>query len=734
MKGNVAAAPLAIVDGTYLCLLPPTLPNTTGAANDDEEDVLHYVPALPCTEVWKYCGPKTVNDVNELIASMHVDGDCDEDDVGSHDNTILSNMKTIPIRLSDISKLDFRFIHPVNLTDNIRNDGGSSSVVQVASCTENNIMVEERMAWSKKNNNCLEICLPSMICDDEDEHDFECLEDDDCDVYGDTSCMDLSHKIRSNTQSSSSFQVHGGGSCLIADFTGIGGFDQALILPQVDSSLILEDASLNNSNDESLLTQRKHMLQTILANAILTDGSSAFLPRNAEIHMATGPMDTTIFKLTPVNRELLSQCRPKQNTAASQSTNMDVDDMSNDKQTEANDKLTKEDSSGTSMQPKDPAWLEAIEQTIESRLAKQVAKAKQLERTTQVQSDLIHKGRETIHKASRLNLAGGSVDVSNDPQILRLRYGTRPRTVSDTQKGLSAVIDLELDMHLPHKRESKELHDFHVSCTLASKLEQNITSVDNIRTQSGVVPVFQNGNCITILASLLLNELDLDFQISRNSTSTLDFNIQGLWLDEMQKRQGSVLCILRLPLNGILFSPMSSATRAGHCIQHEIDFTSADKNHASRIVPSAIFDYRHPRTLNIDVSGSIGLQDGTIWKDLVSKLNSQIGMSSCIDLYYIKGDPTLKLVIFASNPAELAAITNLVLQNLPNNAKIFEQDPDEAKNVNALLVSLKNEAEAFQKHRTIMSKGTVTAEMRKEMSSLQASTDGVASTIKRGWV
>ncbi|KAK1743792.1 hypothetical protein QTG54_005389 [Skeletonema marinoi] len=474
------------------------------------------------------------------------------------------------------------------------------------------------------------------------------------------------------------------------------------------------------------------MLQTILANSILTDGASAFLPRNAEIHMATGPMDTTIFKLTSVNREVLSQCRPKQNTAASQSTNIDVDVMTNDKQTEANDKLTKEDSICTSMQPTDPEWLEAIEQTIESRLAKQVAKAKQLERTTQVQSDLIHKGRETIHKAARLNSTGGSLD--NDPQILRLRYGTRPRTVSDTQKGLSAVIDLELDMHLPHQRESKELHDFHVSCTLASKLEQNITSVDNIRTQSGVVAVFQDGNCITILASLLLNELDLDFQTNRNSTSTLDFNIQGLWLDEMQKRQGSVLCILRLPLNGILFSPMSSATRAGHCIQHEIDFTSADKNHASRLVPSAIFDYRHPRTLNIDVSGSIGLQDGTIWKDLVSKLNRQIGMSSCIDLYYIKGDPTLKLVIFASNPAELAAITNLVLQNLPNNAKIFEQDPDEAKNVKTLLASLKNEAAAFQKHRTIMSKGTVTAEMRKEMSSLQASTDGVASTIKRGWV
>ena len=93
----------------------------------------------------------------------------------------------------------------------------------------------------------------------------------------------------------------------------------------------------------------------------------------------------------------------------------------------------------------------------------------------------------------------------------------------------------------------------------------------------------------------------------------------------------------------------------------------------------------------------------------------------------------MKLVIFASNPAERVAITNLVLQNLPENAKLIEQDPNEAKNVKALLESLKNEAETFQRHRK-MSKGKTTSEMRKEMSSLQASTDGIASTIKRGWV
>eukprot|EP00986_Skeletonema_menzelii_P020257 scaffold30651_cov154-Skeletonema_menzelii.AAC.10 len=729
MTGN-RAAPLAIVDGTYLCLLP-SAPTNTGAAvvNDDEGDVLHYVPALPCIEVWKHCGRRTVN-VHEMTTQMHAD-DNDDEENAPHDNVLSNNMRTIPIRLSDISRSDFRFVHPVNLLTNPNiTHGVSSSVVQISSCSENNIMSEERIAWSNDNINHLEICLPSMSCDDEGEHDFQCFEDGGFDVYGDTSCIDPSHKIHNSKQSSSSFQVHGGGSCLISDFTGIGGYEQALILPQVESCL-MEDPSLNNRNDESVLTQRQLMLQAILANSILTDGSSAFLSRNTDIQVAADPMETTIFKLTPLDREVLSQCCSQESAVRSQPKNKDFDNNLHSEETKVNDNLTTGVTDSTSILSKNPEWLDAIEQTIESRLAKQVAKAKQLERTSQVRSDLIQKGLETIHKAARLHsTTDGSLDISYEPQILRLRYGTRPRTYSDTQNGLSAVIDLETDIYLPSKHEPETIHDFHLSCTLVSTFDHK---VDNIRTQSGVVPEFQNGNCVTILASISLSDLDVSIQSNSGSASTLDFNIQGLWLDKLQNRQGSVLCILRLPMSGILFSPISSTTRAGHCIQHEIDFTSADESDASALAPSAVFDYRHPRTINIDVSGSIGLQDGRIWKDLVSRLNNQIGMSSFIDLYFVKGDPTLKLVIFASTPAERASITNLVLQNLPENAKLIEQDPNEAKNVKALLVSLKNEAEAFQKHRT-MSKGKVSSEMRKEMSSLQASTDGIASTIKRGWV
>lgn len=789
MKGHVATAPLAIVDGTLLCVLP----TVAAAADENDDDVLHQVPAVPCSEVWKHCGPKCV-DVCELKTTTLNDNNADEENGQGLDGNmqlLLSSMVTIPMRSSDISKFDFRFKHPLDLlvtnsTDGDDNRTGSSSstcVVQVSSsCDDNNFIMtpEKRMVWSSNNrdsSNCLlEICLPSMTSDDDDD-DFEYCEDD-CDVYGDTSFMHLSRfdgasssttttKKKRHNRQASSFQLHCGGSCLIADFTGIGGYEQALILPQVDASfLILDDASISSSSSSSvadeILTKRKHMLQTILANSILTDGSCVFLPRNTEMQMATNSTtwNATVFKLPTVNRDVLSQCRQEHNSVESKPRSDTVNNPPYQQRTEEEtDKMINKnvsDSSSLPIPPKDPVWLEAIKQTIESRLAIQAAKSRREERMAQVRSGLILKGRETIQKASRMNFTTATnatcpiVEdlLSNDPQIIRLRYGTRPRMSGDTQqKGLLAVIDLELDIvYLPNRglqstttthHGNDVLHDFHVSCTLASKSDRNDVTVDNTCTESGVVPILQSGNCVTILATVSLNELSLDFHTNSSESTTLDFNIQALWMDALQKRQGSLLCIVRLPLDGILFLPPQTSSyvhRAGFCIQHEISFISDDESSdAVRLIPSAVFDYRQPHTLNIDISGSISLQDGKIWKDLVTNLNFQLGMSSFIDLYYIKGDPTLKLVIFGANPSERAATTKFVIRNLPESAKLIEQNPNETKNVKALLASLKNEAEAFQRHRT-MSKGNVTAAMHEEMASLQASTDGIASTIKRGWV
>ena len=267
----------------------------------------------------------------------------------------------------------------------------------------------------------------------------------------------------------------------------------------------------------------------------------------------------------------------------------------------------------------------------------------------------------------------------------------------DISWGALVTLDLELDLKMhglnhaqsttallsmvgdasntntPSTVVSNVLHDFHISCSFASNIQTSSkrstgTSPTNIRTVSGVVPTFQSGDCVTILATVFLTKMMMNINDSSESL-TVDLSIQGLWIDGLSEaqtttwnpatkraRQGTTLCILRLPLEALFLSPpISSVPLSGRWIDHEIDFAPDNANVRDHSASNAIFDYRHPRTLVIDTScGANALHDANMWKSLVSTLNAYVGGDSYIDLYCKKGDTRLKLVIFGSNPEERA--------------------------------------------------------------------------------
>ena len=80
------------------------------------------------------------------------------------------------------------------------------------------------------------------------------------------------------------------------------------------------------------------------------------------------------------------------------------------------------------------------------------------------------------------------------------------------------------------------------------------------------------------------------------------------------------------------------------------------------------------------------------------------------------------------------ATVKLVLRSLPESAKLITEDPDEERrHAKALLLALKNEADAVKRHRALSS-DVIRPELLQEMASLQCMTDGIASTLRRGWV
>lgn len=348
-----------------------------------------------------------------------------------------------------------------------------------------------------------------------------------------------------------------------------------------------------------------------------------------------------------------------------------------------------------------PIWLDTIAHTVEHRLAADLSEVERMERSAQVCLDLVNEGRATVHSAMR-GVASSGNNSNDDPEVVRLRYGVRQRTssIENACDGISVVMDLEVDVMLrPSTTANIEascteqgdegatignsLHDFHLSCSLAKVASSSAaatTPPKTIHTVSGVVPTFQHGDCITILASVHLADMRLNIMQELGTSrlsSMLDMCIQGLWTTDdgnvseskvASARHGAVLCILRLPVDTLFLAPptLSPPPQANHWIQYEIDFGSSRSSqnhpggHPSAPQPSAVFEYRSPRTLSIDTST---VQDVTIWKDLVSSMNARIGGNSFIDLYWKKGDPRLNLVIFGSNMEERAGELNAALQS-----------------------------------------------------------------------
>lgn len=730
MPTNLSVAPVAIVDGTHLCLLPPHGDDADYAqhlGNDDDHATM-TVPAVPLSLVYKLVGGEYISRSN-LEDFVIEGGGCVDDNIQASDAS--SFIETICLRASDVVNSDFRFMHPVCLM------AGSSTFPIHIVCDENG---DASITWVAQS---LYVCLPSLDGLSSDANGFD--PGDDCTVYGDDCGVILEEYAHNNLMNSVSkpkqlhFEIHNGGSCLVADFLGVAGYDQAMVLPQVDSSL-LTSLQRDAANSDQLI-QQKQLLQTIITNSFIADGTGVLLSKSmmqyvlkTKVGKAFGltlpvmetaqPLDTAsvnekLQQTTAINNEH----SPAKNLPNKQSSAMQVDEQ---------DAIT-------------PAWLEAIEQTVEHRLAKEVAESSQLEKTIQVCSALLSRGKCTLHKATRLTI--NTEDNRVEPEIIRLRYGTRPRTSMDTI-GVSVVLDLELDVCLPKytsydadgkEQQSIVLHDFHVSCSLVQKDQSSPATITKVRTVSGVVPTFHSGDCITILSSVYLSNVEINLH---NNNPTVEISIQGLWVDgllnksywnpvEKKDRKGGVLCVTRLPEEIFLLSPTptSLASQSGRWIQHEIDFVSGPSND---LVPSVIFECRRPRTLSVDTS-SCGANDANTWRDLVLKLNASIGDNSFIDLYWRKGEPQLKLVIFSSNAEERAATVKLVLRHLPESSKLIEEDPNEQEYTKALLQSMKNEAEALKRHRSLLSSKEATADVHTEMAALQCSTDGIASLLKRGW-
>jgi len=696
---------ISIVDGTHLCLLPSSgnvlNDSVLGGSSEKNQhqqthvaiDDMHHIneesiniPAVPLSSICNvYNGGEYISFCSSGDDTAAGDIKINREKISTSSSSSNKNnlhelpIETIQIPTSDISNAEYRFIHSTSLINSTNNV--PLRIVVSDDLDEANVSV---------NNKHVKVSLPSFTSSDEliSPYGDECkviYGGEHYNIIGGGDDIMVNSKQSSN-KGQQSLEVQGAGSCLVADFLGIVGYEQALVLPQIKADLLSK--SVGDYGDESI-QQQKELLQMILRHSFLTDGMGILLPKSYanSTNLSTTKTDDsysivslTMSPLERLEEDLVDAEESPDNDSSELLTPEEGDSSAHHSSNTTTDTQPADTCNDTEPQ-EDPEWLKLIAQTVDHRLSKQVEESNQIERSAQARIDLVNQGRRTLHAANRpMNHSTEGDDWNNDPEVLRLRYGMRPRMSNHGGDGISVVLDLELDILMPSGAEdtanssssaTNTLHDFHISCSLTSNKNNNknnqsttTTTPENIRSSSGVVPTLQPGDCITMLASVCLE--DIKISMNDDDNSTLDISIQGLWVDDASSssnnnhpstRRGAVLCILRLPIDSLFLAPPASSSfqhSGGQWIQHEIDFTSENINQHQYPEPDVIVDYRQPRTLTIDTSSEMNsTNNAKMWKDLVTNLNASIGASSSyIDLYCKKDSPRLKFVIFSSNPEE----------------------------------------------------------------------------------
>ena len=307
---------LSIVDGTHLCLLPSlscydaesgsghdgrgvSETKHTDGNNDklqkmdeDEDDVdriIITVPALPLSSICNIYDGEYMSCLVEdgcehmtCVNNQKTTRTSAEKESTSDAPSAALQVESISLRASDIINTDYSFIHSTSLVN-----GSNTTLPLRVTCDE----VDEGIMILIKGDNYVthvEVCLPSFTSFDNNgisSYVGRHKGDDEGKTYGGEH-YNINLIEDSDGSTTYAFEVRGAGSCLIADFLGIAGYEQALVLPQLDANLVhnmLCDNILGDAkNEESIHEQQKRLLQMILQHSFLTDGTGIIQSKDAK--------------------------------------------------------------------------------------------------------------------------------------------------------------------------------------------------------------------------------------------------------------------------------------------------------------------------------------------------------------------------------------------------------------------------------------------------------------------
>ena len=577
---------------------------------------------------------------------------------------------------------------------------------------------------------------------------------------------------------------------LAADFVGVGGLDQVLLIPSASGSIGDNNDQLGDKD-----TARK-ALAGLVAGCALTDGISVILPRSldqegdAKKILRTSSSDgTQTLRLPSIGDPSKHWLALAKVMVKGNSTDMNVDapDL-NKTPTKIFDEPSgdSQEADGAVLEVSQQPWRAKLTKALHSRLEAEERATKRRRLDKEVRRELVRRSRRALDglNASSGDGSAGSTSSSasvggRKPAMVRLRYGTMPlQNYGETRGGSSLGISLNVCVDVAciggsnrtgaNRKATDGLDGLHLSFSPASSQDSVSAKVKSL---SGIVPRLEIGDCVSIMASVDttgLNGIYASRKSKDKNGNDEDFGFElvigALWSNTSNstvgEKRGSILGTLKLSYEAMLLPSSTQGSYTGS-FTHEVDWSSQRKGGADStsktLRPTAVFEYRDPRVITIDVTKSNNFADaarGSL-RDMVESLNSSImagsGGRNRLELCYSSspsksGDDRPqnivsehpRIIVLAQSPEERFGLVRLLLNNLPESAEIvgtavggeIDCDDEQKKIMNALLLCIKKEAKLINSNRrsTIENMGLG---MVGDLTASQVKTDEVASRIIR---
>jgi len=305
-------------------------------------------------------------------------------------------------------------------------------------------------------------------------------------------------------------------------------------------------------------------------------------------------------------------------------------------------------------------WQKALRTAVRKRYNRAISLEKKQHQIIQIKKQLNLQSRRILRNTSITpnSTRYHTKHIADRMKIAQIRYRVEPVTGMSNSSSVQLHMEVDIAMDSTHNH-GPFLHNLHLSLSPKTKENQSLS----VSTKSGVIPTMRVGNCFRISALVTISGISVTSLPTDNTCAQLLLSaffsyVPGCTgISKKGDIKSIVLSLISIPFESMIFKSNPSLTLNSNVEQRK---------------PTAVFDYRAPCSLSIDVSASISNKILDDWQAITDSFNSKCMLGNRVECRFDRQRVRVELSVFASSPEHRLCLLKGFMGFMPKESQIVE--------------------------------------------------------------